>query len=99
MQVEEGVVFLRKRQLDRNPLEQAHFAGADNLTFCQEMSWLKTRGRQRTDSTRILAAGRRLNRLERVGATLRAALNKLAQLTRACSRAATQQPGKVAVPR
>lgn len=57
---------MRKRQLDRNPLEQAHFAGADNLTFCQEMGWLKTRGRQRTDSTRILAAGRRLNRLERL---------------------------------
>jgi transposase len=39
---------------------------------------LKSRGRQRTDSTHILAAIRVLNRLERVGETLRAALNSLA---------------------
>ncbi len=35
-------------------------------------------GRQRTDSTHILAAVRDLNRLERVGETLRAALNSVA---------------------
>lgn len=40
--------------------------------------FLKARGRQRTDSTHVLAAVRGLNRLERVGATLRAALNALA---------------------
>src|SRR5262249_16276870 len=39
---------------------------------------LKTRGRQRTDSTHVLAAVRVLNRLEQVGETLRAALNSLA---------------------
>jgi transposase len=39
---------------------------------------LKARGRQRTDSTHVLAAIRVLNRLELVGATLRHALNSLA---------------------
>jgi transposase len=38
---------------------------------------LKTRGRQRTDSTHVLAAIRTLNRLEVVGETLRRALNAL----------------------
>ena len=41
---------------------------------------LKKRSRQRTDSTQVLAAVRRLNRLKRVGETLRAALNALAVL-------------------
>jgi transposase len=40
--------------------------------------WLKARGRQRTDSTAVLAAIRTLNRLECVGETLRHALNSLA---------------------
>ena len=48
------------------------------LSLCQERGWLKARGRQRTDSTHVLAAVRMLNRLERVGETLRAALNELA---------------------
>jgi transposase len=39
---------------------------------------LKARGRQRTDSTHVLAAIHQLNRLEAVGETLRAALNSLA---------------------
>jgi transposase len=39
--------------------------------------WLRARGRQRTDSTHVLAAVRTLNRLELVGETLRAALNRL----------------------
>jgi transposase len=39
---------------------------------------LKARGRQRTDSTAVLAAIRTLNRLECVGETLRHALNRLA---------------------
>jgi len=42
------------------------------------MGWLKARGQQRTDSTHVLAAIRVLNRLERVAATLRAALNAVA---------------------
>lgn len=39
---------------------------------------LKERGRQRTDSTRVLAVSRQLNRLECVGETLRLALEALA---------------------
>jgi transposase len=39
---------------------------------------LKARGRQRTDSTHVLAAVRALNRLECVGETVRQALNALA---------------------
>ena len=41
---------------------------------------IRARGRQRTDSTHVLAAVRGLNRLERVGETLRAALNELAAI-------------------
>ena len=48
------------------------------LTHLQEQGLLKARGRQRTDSTHVLAAVRTLNRLERVGETLRAALNGVA---------------------
>ena len=48
------------------------------LTLAQAQGLLKVRGRQRTDSTHVLAAIRVLNRLERVGETLRAALNNLA---------------------
>src|SRR5215831_4291235 len=48
------------------------------LTLAQTQGLLKARGRQRTDSTYVLAAVRRLNRLERVGEILRAALNSLA---------------------
>jgi transposase len=48
------------------------------LELCQERGWLKARGKQRTDSTHVLAAIRTINRLECVGETLRAALNSLA---------------------
>jgi transposase len=48
------------------------------LTRVQELGLLKRRGRQRTDSTHVLAAVRMLNRLERVGETFRATLNTLA---------------------
>jgi transposase len=48
------------------------------LTRCRELGLIRERGRQRTDSTHVLAAVRVLNRLERVGETLRAALNELA---------------------
>lgn len=41
---------------------------------------LKKRGRQRTDSTHVLAAIRGLNRLETLGETMRYALNCLAQV-------------------
>src|SRR5262249_15688877 len=48
------------------------------LDRLSELGLIHERGRQRTDSTHVLAAVRTLNRLERVGETLRAALNDLA---------------------
>ena len=48
------------------------------LTGFQERKLLKARGKQRTDSTHILANVRELNRIEFVGETMRAALNELA---------------------
>ncbi len=48
------------------------------LQRLQEQDLVKARGRQRTDSTHVLAAVRTLNRLERVGETLRATLNEVA---------------------
>ena len=48
------------------------------LTVARAQGVLKARGRQRTDSTHVVGAIRVLNRLERVGETLRAALNSLA---------------------
>lgn len=48
------------------------------LETIKQHGWLKARGRQRTDSTHVLAAVRRVNRLELVGETLRQALNELA---------------------
>ncbi len=48
------------------------------LRRLQEQGLVKARGRQRTDSTHVLAAVRTLNRLEHVGETMRAALNEVA---------------------
>jgi transposase len=48
------------------------------LEHFKAKGWLKARGRQRTDSTAVLAAIRSLNRLECVGETVRHALNSLA---------------------
>jgi transposase len=48
------------------------------LTWCRDRQLVKARGRQRTDSTHILAAVRALNRIEVVGETMRQALNTLA---------------------
>jgi len=48
------------------------------LDRCKDAGLLTARGRQRTDSTHVLAAVRTLNRLECVGETLRHALNTLA---------------------
>ncbi len=49
------------------------------LRRAQALGVLKARGRQRTDSTHILAAIRTLNRLECVGETLRHTLNELSR--------------------
>jgi transposase len=47
------------------------------LSLLQQQGLLKARGKQRTDSTHVLAAIRSLNRLMCVGETLRLALNTL----------------------
>ena len=58
--------------------------GAEQLLFetmlilFRDLGFLKRRGRQRTDSTHVLAAVQSLCRLELVGETLRATLNSLA---------------------
>ncbi len=46
----------------------------------RERGWIKARGKQRTDSTHVLAAIRTLRRLECVGETMRHALNVLAEV-------------------
>src|SRR3954453_4559721 len=48
------------------------------LDVAHDAGLLKARGRQRTDSTHVLAAVRALNRLELLAETLRAALNAIA---------------------
>lgn len=48
------------------------------LTLFQQKGWLKARGRQRTDSTHVLAKIRALNRVLCVWETMRAVLNGLA---------------------
>ncbi len=53
------------------------------LVSFQERKLLKSRGKQRTDSTHIVANVRELNRIEFVGETLRAALNELANVASA----------------
>lgn len=50
------------------------------LATLKERGWLKAHGRQRTDSTHVLAAVRMINRLELVGETMRRTLNELATL-------------------
>ena len=58
--------------------EQEHLLLDKLLDCAQEKGLLKPRGKQRTDATRVLASVRKLNRLELVGETMRAALNELA---------------------
>jgi transposase len=50
------------------------------LKLCKERNLLKAGGRQRTDSTHVLAAVRHLNRIELVGQTLYQVLDLLAQV-------------------
>jgi len=57
------------------------------LTLLREQGLVKARGRQRTDSTHVLAAVQVLNRLEFVGEALRHALNALATVAPAWLRA------------
>lgn len=48
------------------------------LEHCKQRGWLKAGGKQRTDSTHVLARVRSLSNLECVGETLRAALDDVA---------------------
>jgi transposase len=50
------------------------------LACCQEHNWLKAGGKQRTDSTHVLAHIRAMNRLECVMETMRFTLNRLTML-------------------
>lgn len=50
------------------------------LALFREAGLLKARSKQRSDSTHILAAVRSLSRLENLGETMRAVLNRLAEL-------------------
>ncbi len=50
------------------------------LSQFRERGWVKERGKQRPDSTHVLAAIRAVNRLECVGETMRHALNMLAEV-------------------
>jgi hypothetical protein len=49
------------------------------LTICRTRGWLHASGRQRTDSTHVLAAIRAHNRVEAVRETVRHTLNVLAE--------------------
>ncbi len=51
------------------------------IEMLQEKNLLKLRGKQRTDSTHVLAAIRVMNRLELVTETMRAVLNELASVS------------------
>jgi transposase len=59
--------------------EEAHLLD-EMLAQLQERGWVKARGKQRTDSTHVLAIIRSLNRVELVGETMRRALNDLASV-------------------
>lgn len=48
------------------------------LAVCVDQGYIRKRGRQRTDSTGVIAAVRNLNRLECAGESLRRALNEIA---------------------
>src|SRR6266496_1058465 len=61
--------------------EQAETLLLDRLIeVCKQRGWVKAGGKQRTDSTHVLARVRSLSNLECVGETLRAALDDLAAL-------------------
>ena len=50
------------------------------LQVCREHGWLKAGGKQRTDSTWVIANVRSLSSLESVGESLRAVLNEIAEV-------------------
>lgn len=70
-----GLVEFRQRLLEG---EHERLLFDLMLTRLQDGGYVRARGRQRSDSTHVLARVRTLNRLEVVGETFRAALNSLA---------------------
>ncbi|MDN5698042.1 MAG: IS1182 family transposase, partial [Rubrobacter sp.] len=70
------------------------------LGHFRELGLLRARGRQRTDATHVLANVRRLSSLERVGETMRLALNALARAAPEClgERARTDWTERYALP-
>jgi transposase len=58
--------------------EQSSHLLDELLRVCQAQGWLQGQGKQRTDSTHVLAAVRQMQRLEVVGETLRHSLEILA---------------------
>ncbi|MDQ2763760.1 MAG: transposase [Pseudomonadota bacterium] len=77
MQFREGLSDRQAAEAVRSRIDWTYLL-ARVLDTAREGGLLKARGRQRTDSTHVLAAIRTLNRLELVGETLRAALNAVA---------------------
>ncbi|MET9464469.1 transposase [Streptomyces sp. NPDC006544] len=71
-----SVLSLFRSRLIEHGVEQTTLEGV--LERLRGLGLLKAGGRQRTDSTHVLAAVRTLNRMEFVGETLRAALEALA---------------------
>jgi transposase len=59
------------------------------VTVCKEQGWLKARGRQRTDSTHVLAKVRALHRAECVVETVRHAQSALS----CCRAGLAEKPG------
>ena len=80
----------RARLIDRHAEEREL---PKMLALFQQKGWLKARGRQRTDSTHVLAKIRALNRVLCVWETMRAALNSLAVVAPDWLRAHSQSEG------
>src|SRR5947209_4577922 len=71
------LVDFRQRLLDHEALDRLL---EPILQVCRQHGWLKAGGKQRTDSTWVIANVRGLSSLESVGESLRAALNELAEV-------------------
>jgi transposase len=67
----------RQRLIDT---QAEHLVLEPILKQSRERGWLKAGGKQRTDSTAVLASVRALNSLESVGESMRAALNAIAEV-------------------
>jgi transposase len=68
----------RSRLLEEEGRAERLLLEEQTLAECKDRGLLKTRGKQRTDSTHVLAAVKASGRLECIGEMMRAALNVLA---------------------